>query len=123
MKTRKYASDCQKEKRNVKPKIDGALGDQFNSDELRQVLQQLVSNPRRIGKGTLIASFDLEAPCGIKVIGAMLLEKGGKRWINFPSREWPREDGTRGFAPLLEWTDSAARARFQRAVVPLAEKA
>jgi hypothetical protein len=85
--------------------------------------QFLVSNPRRIGKGTLIASFDLEAPCGIKVIGAMLLEKGGKRWINFPSREWPREDGTRGFAPLLEWTDSAARARFQRAVVPLAEKA
>jgi hypothetical protein len=82
-----------------------------------------VTNPKILRKGALIGSVDVETPWGIKIIGTMLFEKEGKRWVNFPSKEWTKQDGTRGFFPLLEWTSPAARAQFQKAVLPLAEAA
>jgi hypothetical protein len=82
----------------------------------------IVTNPRLLNKGTLIGSFDLETPWGIKVIGAMLFEKEGKRWIHFPSKEWVKQDGTKGYFPLLEWIDQEARGKFQKEVLPLAER-
>jgi hypothetical protein len=93
--------------RNDRPERPNAVKNQF-----------IVSNARRLDKGALLGSFDLEAPCGIKIIGAMLFEKNGKRWINFPSKEWTKDDGSKGYWPLLEWTDKGARERFQQAVLP-----
>jgi hypothetical protein len=81
-----------------------------------------VTNPKLLRKGALIGSVDIDTPWGLKVIGGMLFEKEGKRWVNFPSKEWTKQDGTRGFFPLLEWTSPEARQRFQRAVLPLAEE-
>jgi hypothetical protein len=82
-----------------------------------------VTNPKLLHKGALIGSVDVDTPWGLKIIGAMLFEKEGKRWLSFPSKEWIKQDGARGFFPLLEWTSSEARQRFQREVVPLATEA
>jgi hypothetical protein len=82
-----------------------------------------LSNPRRIGKGTLIGAFDLEMPSGLKVNGVMLLEKNGKRWVNFPSKEWTTGSGEKKYSPLIEFASAEARDRFQSAVLPLAEGA
>jgi hypothetical protein len=51
------------------------------------------------------------------------LESNGRRWINFPSKEWLGPDGSRKFSPLLEFASREIADRFQRQVLPLAEQA
>jgi hypothetical protein len=81
--------------------------------------------PRKLSfsrtQNSLVGTFDVEMPSGLIVRGAMLLEKNGSRWINFPSKEWIKSDGSKGFFPLLEFKDRATRDRFQAHVLPLAE--
>ena len=70
-----------------------------------------ISDWKKIGKNTLIGAFDLDAgPLRIK--GCMLHEKGEKRWINFPSREFIK-DGERRFINVIEIPDSDTYWRFQ----------
>ncbi len=82
-----------------------------------------ISNARVIRKNSLIGSFDLEMPLGLIVRGVMLHEKNGKRWVNFPSKEWVKPDGAKQYFPLLEFASNDVRDRFQRQVLPLAEEA
>jgi hypothetical protein len=82
-----------------------------------------LTNPRRIGKGTLLGAFDLEMPSGLKINGVMLLEKNGKRWVGFPSKEWVTGNGDKKYSPLIEFASTEVRDRFQLAVLPLAEGA
>jgi hypothetical protein len=80
-------------------------------------------NARRINKNSLLGAFDLEMPSGLKINGVMLLESNGKRWVSFPSKEWTKQDGTKGFSPLIEFASTEVRDKFQKQVLPLAEGA
>lgn len=82
-----------------------------------------VSNPKKLEKGTLRGFCDLELPSGLIIRGAMLFEKNGKRWVGFPSKEWTKADGTKGYSPLLEFADRDVSDKFQAAVLPLALQA
>jgi hypothetical protein len=82
-----------------------------------------ITNPKILRKGSLVGSFDLEMPSGLIVRGAMLFEKDGKRWVNFPSKEWTKQDGTKGYFPLLEFASREIADKFQTLVRPLAEQA
>ena len=82
-----------------------------------------VTNTKILRKGALVGSFDLGMPSGLIVRGAMLFEKDGRRWVGFPSKEWIKEDGTKGYTPFLEFASKEVSERFRRQVVPLAEKA
>jgi hypothetical protein len=82
-----------------------------------------ISNPKLIRKNALIGTFDLELPAGMIIRGVMLLEKSGWRWVNFPSKEWSRPDGTKSYLPLIEFASPEIRDRFQAQVLPLAERA
>lgn len=78
---------------------------------------------KQLRKNSLLGFFDLEMPSGLIVRGAMLFEKNGKRWVGFPSKEWTKPDGTKGYSLLLEFADRAIADKFQAAVLPLAERA
>jgi len=78
-----------------------------------------ITNAKIIGKKSLVGSFDLEMPSGLIVRGALLLESGGRRWINFPSKEYQKQDGTKGYFPLLEFASREISDRFQAKVLPL----
>jgi hypothetical protein len=82
-----------------------------------------VTNAKQLRKGTLLGFFDLEMPSGLIVRGAMLFEKNGKRWVGFPSKEWTKQHGTKGYSPLLEFADRSISDKFQAAVLPRAEEA
>jgi hypothetical protein len=82
-----------------------------------------VSNPNPLNKDSLRGFFDLETRSGLIVRGAMLFEKNGKRWVGFPSKEWTKQDGTKGYNPLLEFASREISDKFQAAVLPLAERA
>jgi len=62
-------------------------------------------------------------PSGLIVRGAMLLQKNGGRWINFPSKEWTKSNGAKGYFPLLEFNSKETKERFQSHVLPLAVEA
>jgi|ERR1700733_8895643 hypothetical protein len=68
-----------------------------------------IINPRKIGKGGMIGTFDIEMPWGLKLTGVMLLEMGGKRWVTFPS--------------FAEFVSPAACERFCTDVLSVAEEA
>ena len=79
-----------------------------------------ISNAKRISKGTLVGSFDIETP-SFKFFAAMLFEKNGKRWIGFQSKEWINKDGDKKYFPVVEFSTPEARDRFQALALPLAE--
>jgi hypothetical protein len=82
-----------------------------------------VSNAKSVSKGSLRGFFDLEMPSGLIVRGAMLFEKNGRRWVGFPSKEWTKQDGTKGYSPLLEFGSREISDKFQGAALPIVEKA
>jgi hypothetical protein len=83
----------------------------------------VISNPKPMRKGTLIGFVDLEMPSGLIVRGLMLFEKSNKRWCSFPSKEYTKQDGTKGYSPLLEFASRDISDKFMSAVVPLVERA
>ena len=83
----------------------------------------VITNAKLVRKNSLVGSFDLEMPSGLIVRGAMLLQKNGGRWINFPSKEWTKSDGAKGYFPLLEFNSKETKERFQSHVLPLAVEA
>jgi hypothetical protein len=62
-------------------------------------------------------------PSGLIVRGLMLFEKSNKRWCSFPSKEYTKQDGTKGYSPLLEFASRDISDKFMSAVVPLVERA
>jgi hypothetical protein len=82
-----------------------------------------ISNPRLLQRGALVGTFDLEMPSGLIIRGALLFEKDGKRWVGFPSKEWTKQDGTKGYYPLIEFASREISDNFQKAVLPLTESA
>ena len=82
-----------------------------------------VSNTKLLRKNSLVGSFDLEMPSGLVVRGAMLFEKNSRRWVNFPSKEWTDNSGTKKYFPLLEFNSKETADKFQAAVLPVVERA
>jgi hypothetical protein len=82
-----------------------------------------ITNAKLLNRKSLVGSFDLEMPSGLIVRGALLFEKDGRRWVNFPSKEWTKQDGTKGYFPLLEFASREIGDKFQKQVLPLAEEA
>jgi len=53
-----------------------------------------ISNYRQIGKGCLVASLDVAIPeWGITIKDCGLFEKDGRKWVNFPSKEYTNQAG------------------------------
>ncbi len=82
-----------------------------------------VSKPRILRKNSLVGTFDLHFPSGLILHGAMLLEKGTRRWVGFPSKEWLKSDGSKAYTPLLEFANREIADKFQAEVLPIAEQA
>jgi hypothetical protein len=98
----------------------------INSNRTREKRSQMtftISNAKVIRKNSLVGSFDLEMPSGLIVRGAMLFEKNGARWVNFPSKEYQKQDGSKGYFPLLEFASREISDKFRDKVLPLANEA
>ena|SRR5262245_53551421 len=100
---------------------------QFDSANFKAIQPQsrgfAISSAKLIRKNSLVGAFDLELPSGMIIRGAMLLESGGRRWVNLPSESYQKPDGTKGWKPFIEFVSKEVRASFQSQVLPLAERA
>jgi len=77
----------------------------------------LVGNWKAYEKNTLRGFLSLTLPSGIVLHNCALHEKNGARWIGLPSRQYPKDDGSIGYAPIVEFATSEVRSRFQRAAL------
>ena len=78
----------------------------------------IATNFRRIGKGTLLASVDLEIT-GWKLLLKECLwhQKDSREWIQFPRREYNDREGNRKFTDIISFTDRTVSGRFQAAAL------
>jgi hypothetical protein len=67
---------------------------------------------RAFEKNTLRGFLSLELPSGMILHGCTLHEKNGSRWVGVPAKEYEK-DGTKTWAPLVEFTSKEAREKFQ----------
>lgn len=70
-----------------------------------------ISDWKPIRKNTLIGTFTVDARV-LRIKGCMLHQKGEKKWINLPSREY-FIGSQRRFASVIEFKDRDAYCRFQ----------
>jgi hypothetical protein len=52
----------------------------------------------------------------LEIRGISLVMKDGKRWFNLPSKEYTKEDGSLGYAPIMKFTSSQVADRFKVAM-------
>ena len=77
----------------------------------------LISDWKPREKGTLRGDFTVTLPSGWIFKYVMLHEQGNSRWIQFPSKEWTKPDGTRAFIPFVGFIDPSVREKFRNAVL------
>jgi DNA-binding cell septation regulator SpoVG len=83
----------------------------------------IITNAKSINRGSLVGAFSIELPSGLIIHDAKLFEKGDSRWLGMPSREYAKNDGSRGFAPIVEFKDRDTSDKFKDAVLPSVVKA
>ena len=70
---------------------------------------------RQFIKGTLLGFADLLLPdAGIEIRECSIHEKGGHRWVNLPSKQYEKPDGTKAYSPLIRFPDENRYKAFQR---------
>ena len=76
-----------------------------------------VSNWKSLNKNSLVGVFDLALDSGMCIYGAMLFQKGENTWCSFPGIPFEKQDGTKGYKPVVEIPDRARRDTFNAAVI------
>jgi hypothetical protein len=81
----------------------------------------VASTWKDVNKNTLRGTCDLFLRSGIIIRGLMLHERerndGLKRWVQIPSREFKKEDGTRSFFPVIEFSTTEKWRQFNSAAL------
>jgi hypothetical protein len=87
-----------------------------------RVMTTTISNPKLIRKNSLVGAFDIGLPSGLIIRGALLMESNGRRWINLPAKPYQKDDGSQGWARIIDFASKEIHERFQSTVLPLAER-
>ena len=68
-------------------------------------------------KRTLKAFLDFTfTNIGVRINGAMIHEKDGKRWVGMPAREYSTNEG-RAWSPVVDFSSKEARAAINSSVL------
>jgi hypothetical protein len=68
-------------------------------------------------KGYLRGFLDISLARTLRLNGLKLFEKEGRRWINWPSKEYSKKDGSKGYAPVVEFDSEEIERAHNTAVV------
>ncbi len=76
-----------------------------------------IVNYKPIGKGFLLARFDVRIPkWGVTFRNCSLFEKEGKKWISLPNQSFKDENGTTKYFPLIVF-EKSVKERFKETVL------
>jgi len=90
---------------------------------------QAITAPRAIkafdfkpcAKNTLLGWVNLQMPSGMRIRDCSIHKKGDSIWVGLPARKYTKDDGTEGWAALVEFADADSRRRFQYQAVAAVE--
>lgn len=64
-------------------------------------------------KGTLLGYADFYIPkMGLEIYGCQLHQKNGRRWVNFPAKEYTKPDGEKGYSFIVRFRDKDHQSKF-----------
>lgn len=76
-----------------------------------------------VSKGALVGFADLYFPkWGLEIHGCSLLMKDGKRWVNFPQKEYKNPQGETKYLSIVRFRDKAHMEAFSKAAKDAIEK-
>lgn len=76
-----------------------------------------------INKGTLLGYVDLYIPkMGLEIYGCSFHQKDGRRWINFPSKEYTDEQGEKKYSATVRFREKSQMEDFSRVAKEAIEK-
>ena len=76
-----------------------------------------------INKGTLLGYVDLHIfKTGLEIYDCSFHQKEGRRWINFPSREYTDEKGEKKYFSVVRFRDKSLMEEFSKAAKEAIEK-
>jgi hypothetical protein len=64
-------------------------------------------------KNTLQGFLDLVTDSGLIIHGCSLHQKNDSRWIGLPSKEYTKNDNTKGWQPIVEFATKEAGYAFR----------
>jgi len=76
-----------------------------------------IENPKRVGVGSFFGTFTAhDTTSGQLIRDIKLFEKGGSRWINFPSKEYTNKEGQTKYWELVTY-DSLEKIKSVKAEI------
>lgn len=80
-------------------------------------------NFKPLTKGTLMGFADLRLPkLGLEIFGCSLHQKNGKKWVNFPSKEYTNPQGERKFYQHVRFINPNHQNEFIKEALEAIEK-
>jgi hypothetical protein len=79
--------------------------------------QFVITNFTKFERNTLRGFFDIELPSGLVIRGCSLHIRGSSRWLGMPSKTFTKADRSKGFTPIVEFTDRARADAFRDLVL------
>lgn len=73
----------------------------------------IIENFKPFEKNTLRGFFSLNVS-GMSIEGFTYHQKGGKRWVGLPAREYTNDDGESGWWPMVNFKDKGRQEAFQK---------
>jgi hypothetical protein len=68
-------------------------------------------------KGALKGFLAVRIGKALRLNDLKLFEKGGKKWVGWPAKEYAKRDGSKGYAPYVEFDNRENERAFQDAIL------
>jgi len=76
-----------------------------------------ISNFRSYEKNTLKGFIEVELPSGMILKNITWHQRDDKEWIGLPAREYKKDDGSTGYANVVDFVDKTTYWKFTHAVL------
>jgi hypothetical protein len=77
----------------------------------------IVADWKPYEKGALKGFLAVRIGQALRLNDLKLFEKAGKSWIGWPDKEYAKRDGSKGYAPLVEFATREDERAFQDAIL------
>jgi hypothetical protein len=98
---------------NERPSQFTSITPSLGNSRISQDGRFVALNWKPYEKNTLRGFCDISLPSGLIITGCSLHEQDGKRWVALPARPYQKSDGTTNYVNILDFTNAAAKSRFQ----------
>jgi DNA-binding cell septation regulator SpoVG len=87
---------------------------------MSQVIFMKITNYTEMNRGSFLATFDLELPSGMTIVGMRHMDGKNGKWVAFPERPY-QKDGETKYAKIITISDRSKSDKFNELVLAAIE--